>query len=279
MNPIIILGMDNTGKTTLTKKLVKKLEELETKEGRRLDFVNLNISPGPGEKGKLLDWVSSCMVNKFDTKYGIEIFDRFTCIDQQIYGPVCRGEHDMEDYENWTAILMNLLPSDMKPYVVYCRPHISKIVGFEDGREQMEGVVENAEKLLHRYDEMYFTLHSSSIRNNVHIFNYEVDEIDNLIINYLEFVDNCQVETTKIVKLPNFKTILGLLEKDNNNMNNIQPLDRKLFSLFIDRKLLRDAFSSAIINKENELADRLTKLIIQNKELLEKTRVEYIQSL
>ena len=277
MNPIIILGMDNTGKTTLTQKLVKRLKELETDGGRKLDFVNLNISPGPGEKKKLLDWVSSCIVSKFDTKYGIEVFDRFTCIDQQIYGPICRGDNDMEDYQDWTAILMNLLPADMKPYVIYCRPHISKIIGFEDGREQMEGVVENAEKLLHRYDEMYFTLHSSSIRNNVHIFNYEVDEIDNLIMNYLEFVNNCQVETTKIVKLPNFKTILDLLEKDSMDIK--YPLDRKMLSLFVDRKLLRDAFSSAILNKETELADRLKKLIIQNKELLEKTRVEYIQSL
>lgn len=126
---IIVEGLDNTGKTTLVKELVNRLgipsmirvrPKAETEF--RIDLLRV-LTDGP--------W----------------IMDRHPIISEMVYGPILRGGMVIEE-DNLNALATLI---DQSPMFIYCRPPDSVILNFGE-REQMDGVIDQAQILLARYD-------------------------------------------------------------------------------------------------------------------------------
>lgn len=128
---IIVEGMDNTGKTTLIKSLVKDLDLTHIK------------SPGPKDSLASFSWV----IESLKEKRKNIIYDRYFLISERVYGPVLRGEDVFGDY---TFDLVSLMLRK-SPLIIYCRPPELTIKDWGD-RDQMAGVKSQYSSLLTRYD-------------------------------------------------------------------------------------------------------------------------------
>lgn len=134
---IIVLGMDNTGKSTLTQSLAKELNG---------EVVN---SMGPGTEKEQQQWVIKQVCDNLRNGNNL-IHDRFTCFEEMVYGKVLRGgKSNFSLQDNYYVDLVK----SMKPIIIYARPPREVIFNFGT-REQMEGVIEHSEKLLEAYDEL-----------------------------------------------------------------------------------------------------------------------------
>lgn len=131
---IIVEGMDNTGKTTLIKRLLQQYD---------LDYRG-SASELRGDPQKLIAWVDE-ELSRPTTK--VPIYDRFPLISEEVYGPVLRGRSSIPDhrYDGWTK--------DHKVLFIYCRPPLGFIRRWGP-REQMEGVKEFDKELVERYDKV-----------------------------------------------------------------------------------------------------------------------------
>lgn len=227
---------------------------------------NLKPSPGPGDKVKLLEWITDNILYKFQGEMNtIDIYDRFTCIDQQIYGPICRNDYDLDDYRLWTDIMNECISIGCKPYFIYCRPAVEDIIGFEDGREQMEGVIENAEALLRRYDDMYFYLATKN-PDWCRLYNYKVNKPQMLVDEYMNLRQSVEKGLAEQIDEPLTQMILrnipGMIES--------MPQD-DLISALMDRIRLRgltvDLTYSMILNKEFNIStnQQLSDVVVENK--------------
>ncbi len=130
---IIVEGFDNSGKSTLVKKLSKDLKLLV-----------MNNQRLPKSAVDVQDYLSLC--GSINHRYPL-ILDRLSVISEPIYGPICRDQ----------SILTPLILAHMRaqllelnPAIVYCRPPTPAILNFEE--EQMEGVVDKAMTLIAAYD-------------------------------------------------------------------------------------------------------------------------------
>ena len=153
---IIILGMDNTGKTTLSNLLKNQLNyELINSLGK-----NIN-------KENMIDFI------KNNLKKDNVIFERFCFFEEIIYGNILRNysNFDFED-EIYSYI------KECKPIIIYCRPEINIIFDWKE-REQMEGVKEKSKELLKLYDDVF----NNKIKKDFKtlIWNYKKDDIKDLI--------------------------------------------------------------------------------------------------
>lgn len=164
---VIVEGMDNTGKTTLI--------QLINREYAR-GYASAKVSLGPNcSADEQLTWLQMVLSQVDVTPNDLLVFDRFLPICDTIYGNVLRGGSlwDIADLE------LERIRNCYNPLIIYCRPHMEKIVGFEDGREQMEGVVENSKALVEAYDETMEILMLKGFE--VIRYDYEVD-LDKVII-------------------------------------------------------------------------------------------------
>ena len=131
---IIVVGMDNTGKTTL----VNQLSEFYGCEQIK--------SLGPGySREEMIEEI----IRKLELP-GRAILERFSILEELVYGNVLRGESkfSIDDME---------LVKDYDFVIVYCRPEDEVIYNFRD-REQMEGVIEKRTKLVQAGDDLIITL-------------------------------------------------------------------------------------------------------------------------
>lgn len=129
---IIILGMDNTGKTTLAEQLSKELNIfLMRSKAKGLDKLNMES----------VIWAD--MTHSKDL-----ILERFCFFEEMVYGKILRGKSNFKFSDKiFKTILEN------KPTIIYCRPQ-KKIIKNWKEREQMEGVIENSDKLLKQFDKV-----------------------------------------------------------------------------------------------------------------------------
>lgn len=135
---IIILGFDNTGKTTLVEDLQKDL---------KLPVVN---SFGVGKEHEQLMWT----INQVESPE-LSIYERFTPFEEIVYGPILRED----SHFHLSDFIFEKIQKN--PHlVVYCRPSREEIFGNIDGRPQMDGVVKFKETLLKRFDDLYFEIAS-----------------------------------------------------------------------------------------------------------------------
>ena len=133
---IVIEGMDNTGKTTLAKKLSVQfnLEYLHSEKP---------VDKEEGEKNML----ALCMAGK------VRIRDRINAISELVYGSTIKGKSRMHGVQwAWIDLIMK-----SGVLLIYCRPPSKTILKFGD-REQMDGVIEHSSALLRTYDWVFHTL-------------------------------------------------------------------------------------------------------------------------
>ena len=127
---VIVVGMDNTGKTTL----VNQLSEYYGCESIK--------SLGPGySREEMIDEIK----RKLDLP-GMKILERFSIIEECVYGNVLRNNPKFTiDDMDWIR--------DYDFVIIYCRPEDDIIYNFGD-REQMVGVIEEKDKLVKAFDEL-----------------------------------------------------------------------------------------------------------------------------
>ena len=131
---IIVVGMDNTGKTTLVNQL---------KEFYKCESIK---SPGPNyTRQEMIDEIKKDLdlPNKV-------ILERFSILEELVYGNVLRNHSKFRiDDMDWVR--------DYDFIIVYCRPEDEVIYNFGD-REQMTGVIEEKEKLVEAWDNLMIDL-------------------------------------------------------------------------------------------------------------------------
>ena len=134
---IIVEGMDNTGKTTLIQRLIR--------DSKGRGYLRAIVSLGPNKpEHEQKDWARNQL-------YGPNIpmiYDRFLPICDIVYGGVLRGGSIWDIDSQYLKSLYSL----KHPIIIYCRPPKDVILGFEDGRLQMEGVEDHGEELVDKYD-------------------------------------------------------------------------------------------------------------------------------
>lgn len=150
MRDIIVLGFDNSGKTTLTGQL------------QQLYDYTVQGSTGPVSKQVQLDFINQAITNQDPI-----IYERFPYFEELVYGPALRGKSNFEKYD-----LLWVYLKQWNPIIIYCRPEPEVIFDFGD-REQMGGVIERSSELLMRWDTLIFEL----IREGWTVipYNYKVD--------------------------------------------------------------------------------------------------------
>lgn len=143
---IIIEGADNSGKSTLGARLSKDLG---------VPLLH-SVRPDPHSNEH------ACLRHSRDQlmpKHAI--LDRVYAISEPIYGPICRGKSSLGNRgEDAMLDLMN-----RNHLIIYCRPHTATILR-NAGRDQMEGVIENHQKIIDAYDRVFDDLsafHSGKI--------------------------------------------------------------------------------------------------------------------
>lgn len=161
LNKIIVLGMDNTGKTTLCSELAE-----------RLDWLHVNSLGPQATKQEMCEFMDFVL----DSEEPM-VLERFCFFEEMVYGKVLRDRSKFD----WDPSLYALKLKVARPLIIYCRPPKETIFQFGD-REQMSGVIEQGEKLLSEFDELYFRLlHPKFVTS---IYNFEVDSVEE-ILNFI----------------------------------------------------------------------------------------------
>lgn len=152
---LIFTGMDNSGKTTIVNKVARDLG---------LPIVK-SLGPYHSIDEKHI-WLLDQMTREKNFP-GSVIFDRFLPFEEMVYGKVLR---DGPVYSLNDPYMKSL--KDLNPTIVYTRPHSSVIFNW-DGREQMDGVMEQKEKLLAAWDDLMWGLMARGW--NVQVYDYQAE--------------------------------------------------------------------------------------------------------
>lgn len=158
---IIVEGMDNTGKTTLIQRLIRE-------SGR--GYLSAMVSLGPNKTMmEQLHWANSQI---WLSKIGapLTVYDRFLPFCDVNYGSIIRGG----SIWSMNHFILRELLEESHPLIIYCRPSSRAILGFEDGRDQMAGVKENARELLDLYDKNIEELRERGFK--VITYNFELND-------------------------------------------------------------------------------------------------------
>lgn len=173
---IIIEGMDNTGKTTLIQRIIREY-------ARGYSVSKVSLGPNCSDKEQK-DWLTHNIDFIQRNPEELILYDRFLPICDTVYGNVLRGG-SVWSIDNPQ---LRVIKDSYNPLIIYCRPHIDVITGFSDGRDQMEGVEENAIKLVEAYDRMISDLKAKyGYDILVYDFNYKEDHqrVKEAVINIL----------------------------------------------------------------------------------------------
>lgn len=158
---IVVFGCDNSGKTTLATTLAEKINGEVVR------------SLGPGKTyGEQMEFMRK---NLFDIDKNL-VFDRFPYIEEETTGVVIRGKSNFRK----AVVDPDVVNSFLKKVDLFilCFPGIDSIVNWGE-REQMDGVKENAEKLVTAYNLMFDKL--SKAGYNVIVYNWHTDSIENIL--------------------------------------------------------------------------------------------------
>ena len=163
---IVVFGCDNTGKTTLAKYLVEKINE------ENPDVCAIyKKSLGPNKtKDEQIDFMRS--VTSFKS---LVVFDRYPIVEEMTSGIVLRGKNNFQDS---SKELMEYYLKKIDCYI-FCYPGLFDIVNWEE-REQLDGVKENVLDLINQYNRFAFALKECGF--NVIEYNYKADTLDSFYI-------------------------------------------------------------------------------------------------
>lgn len=161
-NKIIVLGMDNTGKTTLCRDLSKLL--------------GYKHMTSLGPKATYMEMTEFIEDNLIESEESI-VFERFCLFEEMVYGEILRGASKFD----WGGLYFNKL-MQANPLIIYCRPSRDRIFSF-GLRDQMEGVIEKRERLLATFDDLYFKLQGERVFTTVYDFEASTaEELANRIL-------------------------------------------------------------------------------------------------
>ncbi len=154
---IIVEGMDNTGKSTLSDIIIKLFPQFQSvrRSGpfkTREDF----------EKCWNMDMIEP----------ESQVRDRIGCISEMIYGKTIRGG-SIVGVDSWAYLLKYLHTG---PLIIYCRPSENDIHTWGD-REQMAGVKDNSQALLTNYDALFHILDNVVYYPWIIRYNYKETDI------------------------------------------------------------------------------------------------------
>lgn len=155
---IIVIGMDNTGKTTLCDKLSEELNMKHIK------------SEGPGIS---FDTMKRLIRERLFSQENL-ILERFSFFEEMIYGPVLRQGSRFK----FTDIEYTYLKAE-NPVIIYCKPSRFKI----GDKEEMAGVIENADNLNKRWRKLIRKLKEDNF--NILTYNYQQDPEAKELLNAL----------------------------------------------------------------------------------------------
>lgn len=143
---IIIIGMDNTGKTTLVNDIKSILN------------VNSIKSSGPGlTRAQMYEEV---IKNLSGEEY--LVLERFPIIEELVYGKTLRNNPKFKFQD------LIYIKEKYHPLFIYCRPRKIDVYNFGE-REQMEGVIEKSKLLLEAFDNLY----SDMMKEDFNIIRYD----------------------------------------------------------------------------------------------------------
>lgn len=155
---IVVFGCDNTGKTTLCESLVGILNF------KFPGSTEVAKSLGPN---KMVEEQIDFMEEMLGNKDKVIIFDRFPIIEEATCGKVLRGKNNFQEWEN-TNVVDLLGKVDL---FIFCYPGLFDVLNWGE-REQLDGVKENALKLINAYNEMAVSLRSLGFK--VVEYNYKI---------------------------------------------------------------------------------------------------------
>ena len=172
---IVIEGPDNCGKTTLAEELAIRLDLPVIHSIKPID-----ISHGLDRLDKM-------------ARLPHAIYDRVSCISEAVYGPICRDGSIYRDV-HWEVADRFL---HHKPLVIFCCCSLNRALEF-NGREDMEGVQENAVELFESYRVVMSKVRVLSLMNDSRYmsYNYEMDSVESVegvcreYLSQLEFRQN-----------------------------------------------------------------------------------------
>lgn len=147
---IIIEGPDNSGKSHLGKSLARDLK------------IPLEHSVKPDPAWTDLQALDNAIMQLIPQNI---IRDRTYTLSEWVYGPICRGRSALGHLHR--GALFNLMHN--RHLIIYCRPK-DEVILKNDGREQMEGVLENHLAIIKRYDTLMDALIAS---NSVEVVEYD----------------------------------------------------------------------------------------------------------
>lgn len=140
---VIIIGADNTGKTTLINKLKAVLPQKILYQNFQYDEIKNDTS----------DEYYNRVLNLFLENDKI-VFERFTPIDELVYGKILHPN----DNHNFSDLRKYFLDSpNLEFMIIYCRPPKDVALNFGD-RAQFDGVKEHGEALIDEFDEVFTNL-------------------------------------------------------------------------------------------------------------------------
>ena len=171
MKTIIVAGFDNTGKTSLTKRLSDTLET---------PVIN-SLGPNVSRQDQLIFMTESPFVPQ-DRE--ISLHERYPILEELVYGPPLRG------HSNFTEADLSTLMEVVYPLIIYTRPPESHIFNWGD-REQMPGVKEQAENLLTRWDRLMASL----VEEGYNVFIYDYTNEPDEWVSLMKEVENYEKQT------------------------------------------------------------------------------------
>ena len=153
---IVLMGVDNSGKTTLA----RNLREVLINKGFSFDY-----SPplGKAPLERQTEYLDKIL---FDSRN--VIMDRFPIIEEEVVGRILRGGSNF-DKVNKERIFNYYNSIDM---IIFCNPPMDVITNWGT-RPQMAGVKENVDKLQARYEDLFFDLLYETIEMPVVFFEYD----------------------------------------------------------------------------------------------------------
>ncbi len=180
---IILEGADNSGKSTLAKRLAADL--------------NLEVCHPGGPPKNIAEALARCVEQDtiFDLSTQVNfIYDRVTCISDRIY----RGK---SEYHSVFDMFLDRIKETANVLIVFCRPSTERLKNFDDHVMQDhedEAVVEhaknNVDRIIREYDELLGVLQSNK-HFYYFVYNFETDnecgsesfkELRSLIIDRLD---------------------------------------------------------------------------------------------
>lgn len=160
---IVVYGCDNSGKTSLANHIADKFkfEYIRSKGGPKMDLI------------EVLKYIHENLCSG-----GNKVFDRFTPIEEFANGIALRNENkiatsfiDTSDFFSSVSLF------------IYARPDMETVKNFGD-REQMDGIINNIDRLRSLYD--FYTVDKIENDRPLYVFDWTKDPSYDKIDKFLE---------------------------------------------------------------------------------------------